>query len=77
MYPMAMILRIAAFLFGDGMSVIKSNQSLTISSVQGQRIVQPMRFFRRWLDSGYNKPNPMSTFRIDNERQTIEIQQSV
>jgi hypothetical protein len=77
MHPMMMILWIASLLFGHWMSVIEPNQSFAVPGVQCQRIVQPMRLFRHWLDSGYNKPTPMPTFKINNQRKTIEFQQGV
>src|SRR5271170_2597168 len=74
---MTVVLRIAAPLFPDWMCVIESNDSFAVSTMQCQRIVQPVRSLRCWRNLFYHESNPVSALRVDNESQSIQIEQRV
>ena len=72
-----MILRIAAFSFADRMSVIKAQQPFTAPSMQCERIIQPVGFFRRRRNLSNDKPHPTPTLRIHNQGKAVQIEQRI
>jgi len=72
-----MVLRLSPFLATDGMGVVEPDQSFTRWAVKRERIIQPVRLFRRGRNRGHDELHPMTAGRIDDEHLTVEIQQSV
>ena len=56
------------------MSIVESDQALPLWTVQGKRILQPMRTLKRTLDPLYREPDGIGSLRIDNEDLTIQVQ---
>jgi hypothetical protein len=72
-----MILRIAAFLLPDGMSVIESNQPFTVRPMQRERVIESMRLLRRNRNPRDYKSNPVTAFGVHNQREAVQIEQRV
>jgi hypothetical protein len=74
---MPMILRLAKPLRGDGMSVVKADQSLTARPVQRERIVETMGFFRGSLHTRHHEFDPIITLWIHDQHLAVEIEQHI
>jgi len=72
-----MVLRIAAFLFSYWMSVIEAHQPSATSSVQRDRIIQPMRLFWNGWNPCNNETDPMTALGVDNQSDPVQIKQRV
>jgi hypothetical protein len=57
------------------MSVVKSNQTVATRTMQGQRIVQPMKALGAGNYPADREPNPVLALRVYHEYLAIEIQQ--
>ena len=57
------------------MSIVESDQALPLWTVQGKRILQPMRTFKRTLDPLYREPDGIGSLRVNNENLTIQVQE--
>ena len=68
-----MILRPAAALPANRMSVVEPDQPLTVRPMQGERAVEPMRLLRRCLNAPHDEPHPMTTFWIHDEHLSVEV----
>jgi len=73
----AMVLRIASHLLPKGMSVIESHQTLAVSSMQGERIIQSVRFLRRWRNPRDHEPDRVPALWVYHKREAVEVEQRV
>lgn len=64
---MTMVLRSTAPLLLHRMRIVEAHQALASRTVQGERIVEAMRFLDRCWHPRYNEPDPVLAFWIDNE----------
>jgi hypothetical protein len=69
---MSMILRTAPPLRLHRMCIVEADQALTSRPMQGQRIIETMRFLPRDGYPGYDEPDPVIASRIDNEYLPIQ-----
>ena len=74
---MPMVLRLASLLAPYPVSVVITDQPLAIGTVQGQRVVEAVRFVRRHRHSRYREPDPIVARWIDDEHLAIELEQGV
>lgn len=72
-----MVLGSAELLPGYTVSVIKAYQSLSVRSVQRQRIIESVRLLQRRRHARHHEPDPVTPFRIDHECLSVEIQKRV
>ena len=59
------------------MSVVEANQALIIRPVQGQRIIQTMRPFRRDRHAPHFDLHPVAAFLVDYEDLPIEVEKRI
>jgi len=59
------------------MGIVEAHQPLAIRSVQGQRIVDAMRFRRRHGHPPDDEPNPVTALRIDHEDLPVEVEKHI
>ena len=72
-----MVLRLAALLLRHRMGVVEADQPLAIRAMQRERIIQPVRLFRGWRDLRDNEPDSVSTLRVHDQREVMQVEQSV
>lgn len=72
-----MVLWHPTFPLADGMGIVETHQPFPIWSVQCQRIVETVRFLRRYRHTCDDKSHPVSALRIHNEYEPVEIKQRV
>ena len=72
-----MILRISSALSSHRVGVVEPDESLTIESMQRERIVNAMRLLVRHRDSSYHEFHPMTSGRIHNQNLPIKIQKHI
>lgn len=69
-----MILRVASILASHRMGIVEPDESLTIRTVQRERIVNAMRFLGGHRHPRDHEFDPVASRRIDNEDLPIEIE---
>ncbi len=72
-----MVLRFTAFLLRDWMRVVEADQPLAGRPVQRERLVQPVRLFRRHRRPRHHEPDPVPTRRVHHENLSVEVQQHI
>lgn len=75
--PVAMMLRLAAFLLADRMGVIEADQPLAIRSMELRRIVEAVRLLRRYRHSRHDEPHPMAALRVHHEHLAVELEEHI
>jgi hypothetical protein len=59
------------------MGVIEAGQALAVRTMQGQRIIEPVRLGRANRDAFHREPNPILSARIDDKNLPVEVKQGV
>ena len=59
------------------MGIVDARESLSVGTVEGYRIVKPVRAIRRRLDPLDSKLDPVPAGRIDDQHLAVQVQQGV
>lgn len=72
-----MILRRASFTPTDGMGIVEADEAFAVRPMQGQRVVQPVRFCWRRGTRVTTKPTQMTAGRVDDQNLAVQVEEKV
>jgi hypothetical protein len=72
-----MILGIPPFLWLDRMGVIEAGEPTAIRAMESQRVIQPVRLFRRCRHKSDDKFHPMAARRVHHQNLTVKVEQKI
>jgi len=72
-----MVLRFAALLPVDGMSVVETGPPLALWPVQRERVVDAVRLFRRHRHARHREPDPVAALPVHHENLPVEVEQHI